>query len=130
MKYVFPAIFTKEDAGYSIRFPDIEGCYTSAETIADGMDMASDVLDLMLMDMEDRNAVIPVPSDISTVVCDKNEFVTLISADTLEYRKMYGSQSVKKTLSVPAWLNTLAEKQDINFSYTLQKALKEVLNIV
>ena len=130
MKYVFPAIFTKEDAGYSIRFPDIEGCYTSAETISEGLDMAGDVLNLMLMDMEDRNVSVPPPSDMSSVSCDKDEFVTLISADTLEYRKMYGSQSFKKTLSVPAWLNTLAEKQDINFSYTLQKALKEELNIV
>ena len=130
MKYVFPAIFTKEDGGYSIRFPDIENCYTSAETIADGMNMAGDVLDLMLMDMEDRNIDVPSPSEITSVVCGENEFVTLICADTLEYRKMYGSQSVKKTLSVPAWLNTLAEKQDINFSYTLQKALKDALNIV
>ncbi len=96
MKYVFPAIFTKEDAGYSIRFPDIEGCYTSAETISEGLDMAGDVLNLMLMDMEDRNVSVPPPSDMSSVSCDKDEFGTLISADTLEYRKMYAASPLRR----------------------------------
>ena len=129
MKYVYPAIFTKEDGGYSIRFPDIESCYTSAETLVEGMDMARDVLCFMLYDMEERTAAIPAPSDVSALRCAGNEFATLVSCDTLEYRKFYDRRAVKKTLSIPAWLNTMAENADINFSATLQAALKDALQL-
>jgi predicted RNase H-like HicB family nuclease len=129
MKYVYPAIFTKEDSGYSIRFPDIESCYTSAETLDEGLDMANDVLCMMLYDMEERKADIPQPSDIASLVCAPNEFATLVSCDTLEYRKFYDNRAVKKTLSIPAWLNTMAEREGINFSATLQNALKEALHM-
>lgn len=130
MKYVYPAIFTKEDEGYSIHFPDIEGCYTSAETLSEGMDMANDVLCLVLYDLEEKRTEIPQPSDISALICAENEFSTLVSCDTLEYRKFYDSKAVKKTLSIPAWLNTMAERENINFSATLQNALKEALHIM
>ena len=129
MKYVYPAIFAQEDGLYSIRFPDIESCYTSAETLQEGVDMAEDVLCMMLYDMEERKAQIPTPSNISDLVCADNEFATLISCDTLEYRKFYEKKAVKKTLSIPAWLNTMAERENINFSATLQTALKEALNL-
>lgn len=129
MKYVYPAIFTKEDSGYSIRFPDIESCYTSAEDLVEGVDMARDVLCFMLYDLEERKAAIPAPSDVSALRCAENEFVTLVACDTLEYRKFYDSRAVKKTLSIPAWLNTMAESAGINFSATLQSALKEALGL-
>lgn len=58
---------------------------------------------------------------------EDGEFATLISCDTLEYRKFYDNRAVKKTLSIPAWLNTMAEREDINFSAVLQDALKKIL---
>lgn len=129
MKYVYPAVFTKEDGAYSIRFPDIERCYTSAADLVEGVDMARDVLCFMLYDLEERKAAIPAPSDVSALRCAENEFVTLVACDTLEYRKFYDSRAVKKTLSIPAWLNTMAESAGINFSATLQSALKEALEL-
>ena len=36
---------------------------------------------------------------------------------------------VKKTLSIPGWLNDAAESADINFSGVLQDALKEKLHL-
>lgn len=129
MKYVYPAVFTKEDGAYSIRFPDIESCYTSAADLVEGVDMARDVLCFMLYDLEERKAAIPAPSDVSALRCAENEFVTLVACDTLEYRKFYDSRAVKKTLSIPAWLNTMAESAGINFSATLQSALKEALEL-
>lgn len=129
MNYVYPAIFAKEAAGYSIRFPDFESCYTSAETVNEGLELAVDVLCLVLYDLEEKQAAIPLPSDISTLHCAENEFSTLVGCDTLAYRKFYDSKAVKKTLSIPAWLNTMAERENINFSATLQNALKETLNI-
>lgn len=129
-KYIFPAIFTAEaEGGYSIRFPDLECCYTSAETLEEGMTNANDVLALMLYDMEERKAAIPRASSIHDVVTADGEFTTLVYADTVEYRKFFDNKAVKKTLSIPAWLNTLAEREEINFSAVLQKALRAELNI-
>lgn len=129
-KYVFPAVFTEEiEGGYSISFPDIENCYTSAETLEEGMENALDVLTLMLYDREESGEAIPQASSIGSIKHKENEFVTLIRCDTIEYRKFFDSKAVKKTLTVPAWLNTLAERAGLNFSAILQKGLKAELNI-
>lgn len=128
-KYVYPAIFTQEAGGYSIRFPDFDSCYTSAQTLEEGMEMANDVLCLTLYGLEEDGGTIPAASPIKTVQAGEAEFVTLVSCDTIEYRKFYDNKAVKKTLTIPAWLNTMAERQGVNFSMTLQSALKQELNI-
>lgn len=127
--YVYPAVFTKEECGYSIRFPDFEACYTSAENTVEGLEMANDVLCLTLYDMEQRGAEIPAPSEVNEVPHGETEFVTLVACDTDWYRRYYDSKAVKKTLSIPSWLNTLAEQNALNFSQVLQEALKEKLHI-
>ncbi len=131
-KYVYPAIFTpEEDGAYSIRFPDVPNCFTGAQTLEDAMEMANDALCLMLYDMEQTGAEIPAASSVSQMQeqAEDGEFVTLISCDTLAYRKFYDNKAVKKTLSIPSWLNDMAERAGINFSGTLQEALKQQLNI-
>lgn len=128
-KYVYPAVFTKEEVGYSINFPDLESCYTSAETLEEGMEMANDVLCLTLYGLEQDGKPIPAASDMNTVAHCEKEFVTLIACDTLAYRKFYDNRAVKKTLSIPSWLNDMAERNGINFSGVLQEALKAKLNI-
>lgn len=129
MKYAYPAIFTPEDNGFSIRFPDLEGCYTSAETLAEGLEMAADVLCLFLYDMEERQVVPPQASDVTAVKTSEGEFTSLVACDTVEYRELYDNRAVKKTLTIPSWLNKMAERQGVNFSLTLQTALKQELNI-
>jgi len=128
-RYVYPAVFTKEDEGYSINFPDFESCYTSAETIAVGRTRASEVLCLMLKEMDENGETIPEASEIKSFSTNENEFATLVSCDTLEYRKFYNNKAIKKTLTIPTWLNTMAEKNGINFSTVLQNALKRELNL-
>lgn len=128
-KYVYPAIFTPEEGGFSIRFPDFESCYTSAVTLAEGMEMANDVLCLTLYGLEEDSGEIPQASGVNELKTTGNEFVSLVACDTIEYRKFYDNRAVKKTLTLPAWLNTMAERQGINFSMTLQTALKQELNI-
>lgn len=128
-KYAYPAIFTKEECGYSIRFPDLEECYTSAMDINEGIEMAEDVLCLTLYWKEKEGSRIPASSGVNDVVHDKNEFVSLIACDTDWYRRFYDSKAVKKTLTIPGWLNDLAERNGINFSGVLQEALKAKLNI-
>lgn len=129
-KYVYPAVFTEEaEGGYSIAFPDVPGCFTGAETLEEGIAMAQDALCLMLYDLEEAKREINKPTQIQNVHTEANEFVTLISCDTLEYRKFFNNKAVKKTLSIPAWLNTMAEREELNFSAVLQEALKAKLNI-
>lgn len=128
-KYVYPAVFTREECGYSIRFPDFENCYTSAESVAEGLEMANDVLCLVLYDMEQDGKEAPHPSEVNDVPHNENEFVTLVACDTDWYRRYYESKSVKKTLSIPAWLNDMAERNALNFSAILQAALKRELNL-
>lgn len=128
-KYVYPAVFTEEESGYSINFPDLENCFTSAETLIEGIKMANDVLCLMLYEMEESGEEIPAASSIHDISVQENEFVNLIACDTIEYRKFFDNKAVKKTLTIPSWLNDLAERAGVNFSATLQTALKQQLDI-
>ena len=128
-KYVYPAIFTPEPEGYSINFPDLESCYTSAPTLEEGMEMAADVLCLTLYGLEEEGKPIPAASDLRAVKTEGRAFASLIRCDTIEYRRFYDGKAVKKTLTIPAWLNTMAESNGVNFSLVLQTALKHELNI-
>lgn len=128
-KYIYPAIFTKDGTQYSVRFPDLESCYTQGENLQDAYEMASDVLCLTLYNLEERNANIPSASGATEIKAGEDEFVSLVTCDTLEYRKFYDNKAVKKTLTIPSWLNTMSEREGINFSAVLQDALKNVLNI-
>lgn len=130
MKYIYPAVFTKDGDFYIVKFPDIEGCYTQGETLSEAVEMAEDALCLMLYDYEEEGKKIPEPSDIKKIkVFSNDDFVSLVSCDTLEYRKFYDNKAVKKTLTIPSWLNTMSEKEGINFSSVLQNALKKELHI-
>ena len=131
-KYVYPAIFTKEEeGGYSIRFPDFKSCFTCAEDLESGMEKANDVLCLTLYGMEEDGEKIPGASSIEAMQQAEKpgEFATLVACDTLNYRNFFEKRAVKKTLSIPAWLNDMAERAGINFSGTLQEALKQKLNV-
>ena len=129
-KYVYPAIFTKEEDGkYSVSFPDIMNCYTGGDDMADALEMAEDVLCLMLYDMEKDGKAAPPPSDSKAVKVDNDSIVSLVRCDTETYRRFYENKSVKKTLTIPMWLNERAERANINFSSILQEALKTHLHI-
>jgi predicted RNase H-like HicB family nuclease len=129
-KYVYPAIFTREnDGGYSVLFPDIESCYTCGDDMAHALDMAEDILCFRLYDMEKDGETIPSPSNSKAIRADDNSVVSLVGCDTESYRRFYENKSVKKTLTIPMWLNERAERANINFSGTLQEALKVQLHI-
>lgn len=128
-KYAFPAVFTPEEGGISVHFPDVEGCFTSGETIDEALYMAADALALMLYDREEEGLPIPTPSPIDAIIPSGSAFTSYIRCDTVEYRRLFHSKAVKKTLTLPAWLNTLAEREGINFSAILQTALKEQLHL-
>ena len=129
-KYVFPAIFKKEDNGaFSVDFPDVKNCFTGGEDLASAMEAAEDVLGTMLTFYEDEHKAIPDPSPLASVKTAENEFANYIACDTLEYRKRNNTRAVKKTLSIPEWLNELATEKGVNFSQVLQDALKNQLGL-
>ena len=123
-KMFYPAIFTPEDdGGFSVSFPDIEGCFTQGETIEEAYEMAFDALGLALSFLEDEKRVIPLPSAPNKISLNENEFVVIIEFDMLEYQKKHNSKAVKKTLTIPQWLNEEATAVGVNFSQVLQEAL-------
>lgn len=129
-KYIYPAIFTQENNnGYSVHFPDLESCYTQGDDLQDAMEMAQDILCLTLYNLEKDNKDIPAPSTPTEISVCENSFISLIIADTLEYRKFYDNKAVKKTLTIPNWLNELAIQNNINFSNVLQNALMEEMHL-
>ncbi|MBR4725566.1 MAG: type II toxin-antitoxin system HicB family antitoxin [Lachnospiraceae bacterium] len=127
-KYVYPAVFTKEKDGYSVIFHDLEGCYTCGDTLEEAIYMAEDVLAFTLYDYEKEGKEIPSPS--KHVDTKKGEFVNYIRCDTEEYHRMNNNKAVKKTLSIPEWLNEKAVAAGVNFSQVLQEALKEQLHLI
>ena len=129
-KYSYPAIFTEEEKGrYSVRFPDVEGCYTFGNNLIESIEMAKDALALMMYEYERDEKRIPLSSNIHDIKTDNNEFVNWVVCDTLEYRKMHNNRAVKKTLTIPEWLNEAATAVGINFSQVLQEALLQKLNL-
>lgn len=127
--YVFPAIFTYEDDGISIEFPDLPGCFSCGNTTEEAVEMSKEALGLHIYGMEDDNDDIPNPTQIEKIELAKNQIPMLIEVYMPMYRAAIENQSVKKTLTIPQWLNKLAEKNQINFSQVLQAALKEQLRI-
>lgn len=123
-KYAYPAIFTPEnDGSYSVNFPDLEGCYTCGDSLEDAIEMAEDALALVLYGYEKDERKIPAPSSLDSFELNTGDFLNYIACDTMEYRKMYNNKAVKKTLSIPEWLNEAACSMGINFSQVLQEAL-------
>ena len=131
MKYAYPAVFTyeKSEGVYYVNFPDIENCFTDGRSVAEALEMGEDALTLMLCQMEDDGIGLPEPTDIKKISLGENETATLVFADTDEYRRENDTRAVKKTLSIPRWLDVMAVRKGVNFSAVLQKALKEELGV-
>ena len=121
-KYAYPAIFKKEKNGYFVKFPDIHPCYTEGATLEEAAIMAKDVLESRIEVALEKGETLPTPSNIDTLKGDK---VMMVVADVENIKSQ--TRFVKKTLSIPHWLNIAAERQHINFSGVLQEALKERL---
>jgi len=127
--YVYPAVFTVlEDGKYDVVFPDLDGCYTFGDDLKDAIEMAQDVLALTLYDYEAEKRPIPAPSDGKAIDLKEDQFVNYIAADTMEYRKRFNNKAVKKTLTIPEWMNEAATAAGLNFSQVLQEALTQKLN--
>ena len=134
-KYVYPAIFDPNElGGYTVTFPDLPGCVTEGDNLEEALKMASEAMALHLYGMEQDGDEIPTPSNPAEVQIPDDTspgaFVTLIQARIEPIHDEMQNRAVKKTLTIPKWLNDAAEKEGINFSQVLQYALKEQLGFI
>lgn len=128
MKLVYPALFkpfTDGSQGYVVEFPDLPGCVTEGNDLINAIEMGTDVASGWILDeLEDGNPI-PTPSKYSDLSVPSNCFINFLVLDMDSYSEKYGSQTVRKNITIPAWLNSYGEKQGINFSKVLQDALLE-----
>ena len=125
MKLVYPAIFTpcEELSGYTVEVPDLPGCVTEGRNLVEAIEMGVDAASGWILDeMEDGNDY-PAPSDFTAVPCPAGSFVNLLVLDMDAYTEKYGSKTIRKNITIPAWLNTYGEKKNLNISKVLQDAL-------
>ena len=127
MLKVYPAIFHHEDDSYWVEFPDLKGCHTYGNTVEETMELASEALGLYLASLMDENKTLNKPSSIKEINVNDG-FVSYVSSDPYKYSNK--NKAVKKTLTIPEWLNDEAEKYHINFSGVLKDALIEKLNVI
>ena len=135
MLSMYPACFYKEEDGYSVIFPDLNYLATQGDSLEDAMEIAIECLTAYLHSCKTDGEAVPAPSnltDINPVEVSKEvspdepvgeSFVNMVSVDVEAYAKAHFEKSVRKTLTIPAWLNAAALEQGINFSQTLQEAL-------
>ena len=128
-KYSYIAVISFDYDGISINFPDLDGCFTCAETEDEIYQMAREVLGLYLWSMERDGEIIPESSNIKNIKLEENETAMLIEVFMPPIRDRINNKVVKKTLTIPQWLNVEAERQGVNFSQILQNGLKEYLHI-
>ena len=127
MRYVYPVILYSDDGKVGATIPDLPGCHTFGDNTAEALIMAKDAMEMWLWHAENGKKVIPEASAV--IHPGEGETITLVVADTDEYRKTNDTRAVKKTLSIPSWLNREAEKANAPFSQILQQGLKEYLQI-
>ena len=128
MKQVYPVILHPEvDGGFSVSIPVLKIC-TQGETIAESIDMARDAIGLWGICEQDEGRVIPEPSGL-TPEHEEGELVTLVDIDFDAYRRAHDMRTIRKNVTIPSYLNDLAERAGVNFSQVLQDGLKQRLGV-
>lgn len=128
MKLIYPGIltpFSDGSEGYVVEFPDLPGCVTEGHSLEEALEMGTDAASGWVLDeLEDGNKI-PDASDMANIKVPSGSFVNLFVLDMVSYSEKYGYQSVRTNVTIPAWLKTFGEKQNLNFSKVLQEALLE-----
>ena len=120
MNYIYPAVFAQNsDDSYTVTFPDLIGCISEGKTLDGALQMAQSALTQWLNYLKDENEKIPKASNIRDVKLGDNEFTSLISADVRDAR------AVKRTVSLPRWMDEEATNAGLSLSKVLQDALSQ-----
>lgn len=128
--YFYPAIFhNDENGGYWISFPDFPECMTQGESMEEAYKMAVEAIGLCIDERLKNQEELPNVSSPVDYLVEDGDFSCLIEFDLLQYRRTHNGKAVKKTLTIPEWLNEAAMAQNINFSQVLQEALIQKMGI-
>ena len=127
--YIFPAVFDYADDGISITFPDLPGCLPCAHSTEEAIKNARSAMGLHLWGMEQDGEEIPGPTDVKNMKHEENQAILLVNVFMPPIRYKLNNKFVKKTLSIPQWLNAEAEHAGVNFSQILQNGLKDYLRL-
>lgn len=127
MIMTYPAVFHREDDAYWVEFPDLQGCQSFGDTLNEVIVGAQEALEGYVLTVWEEGLTLPKASDIQDVDAGEDGFVSLITADVKNFQK--NTKAVKKTLTIPSWLNDLAVEKGVNFSGLLQEALIRELKI-
>ena len=127
--YIFPAVFVQENNGISIMFPDLPGCLPCAETPDIAIKNAKEAMMLHIYGMEEDGEEIPDPTPFQEITLEPHQSIVLIEAYMPPFREKLRKRFVKKTLSLPSWINAEAEHAGVNFSAVLQEALSAKLHL-
>ena len=126
MKLIYPAVFypfSDGSGGQGGEFPDLPGCVTEGKNLEDAFENATDAASGWVLDELEEGNVVPKSSDYDSVERREGGQVSMVLLDMDAYAERYGEKAVRKNVTIPAWLNSYAEKQKINFSQVLQEAL-------
>ena len=93
-KYIYPAVFIKDEDGYNVRFPNVDGCYTCGQTLIEAFEMANDALSLMMLHKEETGSEIPAATPIEDVVTARGEFTSYVACDTKVYRRLVDTKRI------------------------------------
>ena len=128
---LYPAIFSSDgNNGYTVTFPDLIGCVTEGDTLEEAVKMAEDALGIYLYTLSEEGEPFPEATNPINLKCAKDEFINIVTWDEKEYLKKTDNKAIKKTLTIPSWLNYKAEEHKINFSQVLQKKKKKELDLL
>ncbi len=129
MKIYYPSVFQREEKGYSVWVPDIPGCVSQGDTFEEAAECIAEAIGACLETFADNHLDIPKPSSPEKIETTDGQFVSMVAFDPAVYDAKYSTKATKKTLTIPTWLNTIAEKNNVNFSAVLQAALIEKLGL-
>lgn len=119
MMFVYPAIFHQEDNAYWVEFPDLPGCQSFGDTLPETMAEAQEALAAYVLTLLEQGKPLAQPSDIEAIA-PEDGFTSLVACTIDQYKE---TRAVKKTLTIPSWLNDRATAMGVNFSQVLQEAL-------
>ena len=126
MKLTYPACFypdKEREGAYAVVVPDLPGCVSGGDTLAEAILMGTDAASGWVLDELEDGRPVPLASQLESVTPEPGGFVNVLVLDMDAYAEKYGEKAVRKNLTIPAWLNTFAEKNHINFSQVLQDSL-------
>lgn len=127
--YRYIAVFAYYDDGISVTFPNLPGCVSFGQDEEEAMKCAKEVLMLHMWGIEQDGDPVPAPSGLRDIELGSGEMPVMIEVFMPSFREKQGNRFVKKTLSIPYWLNLEAENRGVNFSKVLQRALMEQLGV-